>query len=118
VSRSLPEIACPSCREGRLDPKTEAQGKVRCDRCNAAFDVHGRVIDLLPGFDDQPSPGQKLMEWEPLIEIYESRWWRKSGLFAAMAGIHFDEEYEIIVEALDGLHGRPGSRCRRPCSSA
>jgi len=47
------------------------------------------------------SRAQALMEWKPLIEIYESRWWRKGGLFALMTGISFEREYEHVVEALE-----------------
>ena len=38
------------------------------------------------------SLGQRLMEWGPLVSIYESRFWRRSGLFARIAGIPFDQE--------------------------
>lgn len=52
-------------------------------------------------FNHPRSRAQRLMEWKPLIEIYESRWWRKSGLFALMTGITFEGEYENIVGALE-----------------
>ena len=55
---------------------------------------HGRMTE----FDHPRSRAQGLMEWKPLIEIYESRWWRKSGLFALMTGISFEGEYENIVD--------------------
>lgn len=38
------------------------------------------------------SLGQRLMEWRPLVAIYESRFWRRSGLFARITGIPFDQE--------------------------
>jgi len=74
--------------------------------------------------DRRRSRAQALMEWEPLIEIYESRWWRKSRLFALMTGIRFEREYENIVRALEldgdellldlacgsGIYSRPLSR--------
>jgi len=59
------------------------------------------VIDLIPDLVYEPSRGQTLMEWEPLINIYESRWWRKSGLFEVITGIGFDHEYRLILSALN-----------------
>jgi ubiquinone/menaquinone biosynthesis C-methylase UbiE len=50
---------------------------------------------------------QVLMEWEPLVQVYESRLWRRSVIFTALMGISFDREYSLIVEAahwpLNGL---------------
>ena len=43
------------------------------------------------------SLGQRLMEWRPLVAIYESRFWRRSGLFARIAGIHFDDEIATLT---------------------
>ena len=42
--------------------------------------------------------GQRLMEWRPLVAIYESRLWRRSGIFARASGISFDEEIARISE--------------------
>jgi SAM-dependent methyltransferase len=52
------------------------------------------------------SLGQRLMEWRPLVAIYESRYWRRSGLFARIAGMPFDEELaRLSHEArLDDAH--------------
>ncbi len=45
--------------------------------------------------------GQRLMEWPPLVAIYESRLWRRSFPFALAAGISFDREIELIGEAAE-----------------
>jgi SAM-dependent methyltransferase len=37
------------------------------------------------------------MEWPPLVSIYESRLWRRSGLFARLTGIPFEREMACIV---------------------
>lgn len=42
---------------------------------------------------------QAAMEWEPLVRIYESRLWRRSGFFAALTGLSFDEEARRILAA-------------------
>lgn len=124
MSSIPPQIRCPACGAGRLDPRAESGGRIRCDHCDAAFGVNGGVIDLLPGFEYERSRGQAMMEWEPLIRIYESRWWRKSGLFALMTGIRFEREYDEILGALEldgderlldlacgpGIYSRPFAR--------
>ena len=99
--RNRPEIICPACRTGRLAPRSESNGNIPCQECGAVFAVKDSVIDLIPDFVYEPSRGQALMEWEPLINIYESRWWRKSGLFGVITGIGFDHEYKLILAALN-----------------
>jgi SAM-dependent methyltransferase len=42
--------------------------------------------------------GQRLMEWPPLVSIYESRLWRRSRLFTRAAGISFEREIACITE--------------------
>jgi SAM-dependent methyltransferase len=42
--------------------------------------------------------GQRLMEWAPIVAIYESRLWRRNPVFARAAGIPFDRELACIVE--------------------
>ena len=45
------------------------------------------------------SLAQSLMEWPPLVRVYESRFWRRSPLFAALFGISFEREYSLITAA-------------------
>jgi len=61
--------------------------------------VDGGVFDLLPDSVGPRKPGQVLMEWEPVIRIYESRWWRKNPLFSLYTGISFDREFELVSDA-------------------
>lgn len=42
--------------------------------------------------------GQRLMEWRPLVAIYESPLWRRSFVFTRAAGISFDRELACIRE--------------------
>jgi SAM-dependent methyltransferase len=44
---------------------------------------------------------QALMEWDPLVWLYESRLWRRSVVWQALFGISFDREYSLIRSALD-----------------
>jgi len=43
---------------------------------------------------------QGLMEWDPLVRIYESRLWRRGPLLSLVTGISFDSEYALIAGAL------------------
>ena len=43
--------------------------------------------------------GQALMEWEPLVRIYESRLWRRSPIWEALFRLSFEREYALIAEA-------------------
>lgn len=67
---------------------------------------------------------QSLMEWSPLVRVYESRFWRRSLLFAALLGISFEREYSLIAAAANlqgdellldlgcgpGIYARPFAR--------
>jgi ubiquinone/menaquinone biosynthesis C-methylase UbiE len=98
---SRPSIRCPACSRNRLSPADQKDGSVRCAGCGASYPVAGGVIDLLPGSAAKRTPGQALMEWPPVIRIYESRWWRKNPLFALYTGIPFEREYELVSAAAD-----------------
>jgi SAM-dependent methyltransferase len=45
------------------------------------------------------SPAQSLMEWPPLVRVYESRFWRRGPVFAAFSGISFEREYSLVAAA-------------------
>lgn len=67
--------------------------------------MNGGVIDLLPPEGGAGSLAQALMEWDPVIRIYESRLWRKNPLFALYAGISFPREYELVSSAANLFDG-------------
>jgi len=96
-----PSLRCPACKRSSLSPAGGGvRSAVRCPGCGASYPVTGGLIDLLTA---RVPPGrsfaQFLMEWEPVIRIYESRWWRRSPLFALYAGISFEREYELVCAA-------------------
>ncbi len=94
-----PRILCTTCKTGQLSLESATESKVNCADCSASFPVEDGVIDLLPKSDQKRSLSQALMEWKPLIRIYEGRLWRRSLLFALRTGISFAREYELIAEA-------------------
>jgi len=93
-------IRCPTCREGLLAPLVaRADGRV-CGACGASHPLRQGVVDLLPQAPADRSLAQALMEWGPLVRIYESRLWRRSGLARALMGLSFEEEYACVRGAL------------------
>jgi ubiquinone/menaquinone biosynthesis C-methylase UbiE/uncharacterized protein YbaR (Trm112 family) len=92
-------ILCPACKTGHLSLESKDDGGIHCSDCSASFPVKDGGIDLLPESQRQRSLSQALMEWEPFIGIYESRWFRKGPGFPLISGISFDKEYEIISQA-------------------
>ena len=92
-------IRCPRCRTGTFSiPKVDREGVV-CPLCSAVFQVIDGVMDLLPDVPTHRSPAQTLMEWGPLVRLYESRWWRRNFIFTALLGISFSDEVHRIDEA-------------------
>ncbi len=94
-----PRILCPTCKKDQLTLESATDSEVHCADCSISFPVKDGVIDLLPGSNQKRSLSQALMEWKPLIRIYESRLWRRSLLFTLRTGISFEREYEVIAEA-------------------
>jgi ubiquinone/menaquinone biosynthesis C-methylase UbiE len=54
------------------------------------------VIDFLPGVAGGEGRGQKLMESERMVKIYESKWWRANKFFALFMGIDLKGEMALI----------------------
>jgi ubiquinone/menaquinone biosynthesis C-methylase UbiE len=59
------------------------------------------VLDLAPDFAPRRTLGQALMEWPPIVAIYESRLWRRSPGAALLLGIPFEREAEHVLAALE-----------------
>ena len=70
------------------------------------------VLDFLPQSSRKKGRGQKLMESERIVQIYEGKLWRACKLFALLMGISLDEEIALIKRITDpGPGGK--SRCQR-----
>ena len=94
-----PRILCPACKTGQLAMGSNSGAEVHCADCRASFPMKNGVIDLLPEFSYRRTLSQSIMEWEPFIEIFEGKWFRRGPGFHLISGISFDEEYEIITRA-------------------
>jgi len=92
-------IVCPACGRGKLAPPAAARLEYVCPNCSAKFPVDDGVIDLLPGTTQRPDFAQRTMQFDPLIQIYESRLWRRSSVAKMIMGIGFEEEYALIANA-------------------
>lgn len=92
-------VLCPACKEGCLALESMTETEVCCAGCKATLPVKGGVIDLLGEAPYRRSLSQAVMEWEPFIRIYESKWFRKSPRASLVIGISFEKEYEMITRA-------------------
>ncbi|MFI5298145.1 MAG: class I SAM-dependent methyltransferase [Polyangiales bacterium] len=93
-------VRCSACRRGHLALPSQADGEARCDACAATFRVDDGIVDLIADGHTARSRGQALMEWAPLVRIYESRLWRRSVAATAFLGISFERERELILREL------------------
>lgn len=82
-------------------PPAESRVDWQCIECFTHYPVRDGVIDLLACASKQKSLAQALMEWPPLVHIYETRFWRLSPFITALAQISFEDEYKLIKNAAD-----------------
>src|SRR5262245_876138 len=52
-----------------------------------------------PAWTRRRTIAQALMEWEPVVRLYESRLWRRSVVVEALLGLSFEREYALVVAA-------------------
>jgi ubiquinone/menaquinone biosynthesis C-methylase UbiE len=77
---------------------------LECENCQAEFSLAEGFLDLHPDTIQCRSFAQRLMEWPPLVALYESRWWRASCA-AWLFGLSFQEERALIMQSA-GLQGQ------------
>ncbi|MEW5735247.1 MAG: class I SAM-dependent methyltransferase [Thermodesulfobacteriota bacterium] len=87
---------CTRCRKEKLSFSGSA---LSCSGCGASFPVRHGIPDLAPEIVIARSPAQMLMEFPPVVRIYESRLWRRSPFFMLRTGISFDREAALITRA-------------------
>lgn len=92
-------MRCPACKTAASTLASKTHAMSACTECGACYPFRDGFLDLLPPSDERPTWAQALMEWPPLIQIYESRLWRRSAVFSLLAGLAFEREYALIAEA-------------------
>jgi ubiquinone/menaquinone biosynthesis C-methylase UbiE/uncharacterized protein YbaR (Trm112 family) len=92
------QVRCPTCKNGLL-AQPEQAAAAACETCGAAFALREGFLDLLPDWHERRTFAQVLMEWPPLIRIYESRLWRRSAVAARGMRIDFERELALITDA-------------------
>jgi len=85
-------VCCPKCKRN-LQVHTEY---FICIECGLQYPVVDGVVEFLPSNSVEKGRGQKLMESEKMVKIYESKWWRGSKLFTPFLKISIDDEIALI----------------------
>lgn len=112
------KLVCPGCRSGRL--RGESSRALVCPGCGAAYPLKGGFADLAPALGPPRTIPQYAMESGFVISIYESLLWRRNPLLQVFMGLSFEQEADLILEALavksgdvvldlacgTGIHGR------------
>lgn len=92
-------VRCPACKAGASALAGGDDATSFCAACGARFPFREGFLDLLPPTEEGRTSVQALMEWPPLIRIYESRLWRRSVVFNLLAGLSFERECRLIEQA-------------------
>lgn len=97
-------IVCPKCMSPQTFLALTEGGAYACEQCHVVYSMRQGFLDLLPDFPARHTFSHTLMEWAPLIRIYNSRWYRYSVLATWLFGMAFHEEYALIsrIAALKG----------------
>lgn len=103
AGREIEMLACPRCR-GSLRPAGEG---LACRGCNAGYEVHGGVPDLLPWSGGKP--GREWARWRRKLDLLQE--WRRSTWDRS-------EKAETRQELADGLAGRFFDFLRLPAGGA
>jgi SAM-dependent methyltransferase len=100
-------IRCSGCGQMTLTWDKGPAKNLECRVCGREHPIRDGVLDLLDEPPKKRSLAQAAMESPAIVNIYESRLWRKSPFFTLLTGIPFDRECARIVGA---AHVLPNSR--------
>lgn len=100
-------LACPACghsnwrKEGAWHEtvlQTESAA-LRCLGCQKSFAVEEGIIDFLGEHNETITPFQRIMQFGPVVAMYEN-YWRRLGYFVASSR-SFERDLERIVQWVD-----------------
>ncbi|MDI6796133.1 MAG: class I SAM-dependent methyltransferase, partial [Desulfatibacillaceae bacterium] len=92
-------LRCSGCGQMTLAWDNRPAKSLSCRTCGREHPIKDGVIDLLDEPPQKRSLAQAAMESTAIVNIYESRFWRKSPFFTLLTGIPFDRECARIVSA-------------------
>lgn len=78
-------------------------GRLTCRRCGTAFPVRDGYLDLHPGAPEPVPPIQHLMQFPPIVAVYEGVW-RPLGYFIASKH-SFPKDIDRIAALIQRRHG-------------
>jgi ubiquinone/menaquinone biosynthesis C-methylase UbiE len=78
-------------------------GRLMCRNCGTAFPVRGGYLDLHPGDPEPVPPIQHLMQFPPIVAVYEGVW-RPVGYFIASKH-SFPKDVDRIASLIQQRHG-------------
>lgn len=87
----------------RSDHPFDSPGRLMCTRCGMAFRVRNGYLDLHPGDPEPIPPIQHLMQFPPIVAVYEALW-RPIGYFIASKH-SFPKDVDRIASLIQRKHG-------------
>jgi ubiquinone/menaquinone biosynthesis C-methylase UbiE len=91
---------------------------LNCRTCGTTFPLRDGYLDLYPGEPEPVTPIQHLMQFPPIVALYED-WWRPIGYFIASKH-SFPKDVDRIASLIQRRHGMildlacgPGNFTRR-----
>ena len=80
-----------------------SSGRLMCRSCGTAFSVRSGYLDLHPGDPEPVPPIQHLMQFPPIVAVYEGLW-RPLGYFIASKH-SFPKDSDRIASLIQRRHG-------------
>ncbi|HOO97547.1 MAG TPA: class I SAM-dependent methyltransferase [Caldisericia bacterium] len=71
-------------------------GFVLCENCQTKHPITSGYIDTLSEKPAKDTLAQRIMKWNPIVNIYEGKLWRNSFWAASLFGINLDAEMDMI----------------------
>jgi len=87
----------------RSDHAFGSPGRLMCAGCGTAFKVRNGFLDLHPGDPEPIPPIQHLMQFPPIVAVYEALW-RPIGYFIASKH-SFPKDVDRIASLIQRKHG-------------
>lgn len=94
----LEVLRCPACGSAEFADRA-AVGQLSCEGCDARFPLQKGYVDLCPGLDEKITPIQHLLQFRPMIAIYDNVW-RPFGYFLT-SDRSFPEDLKRITALME-----------------